>query len=39
MLNSLSDELNRMIKKDKSYDFDYYVLICKTSRPKENNGN
>ncbi|KAF7273577.1 hypothetical protein GWI33_013715 [Rhynchophorus ferrugineus] len=37
MLNSLLDELNRIKKKDNSYDFDYYVLICKTSKPKENN--
>jgi len=34
MLNSLYDELERIKKKDKSYDFEYFALICKTSRPK-----
>jgi len=35
MLKSLYDELERIKKKDQSYDFEYFVLISKTSRPKE----
>ncbi|XP_050310390.1 protein BCCIP homolog [Anthonomus grandis grandis] len=39
MLNTLYEELERMKKKDKSYEFDYFILISKTSRPKgENEG-
>lgn len=38
MLNSLYDELERIKKKDKSYEFEYFVLICKTSKPKGETG-
>lgn len=38
MLNSLDDEVERMKKKDSSYNFDYYIMISKTCRPKENKG-
>ncbi|KAJ8917672.1 hypothetical protein NQ315_005119 [Exocentrus adspersus] len=36
MLSSLSDEIERIRKKDPSYNFDYYIMISKTCRPKEN---
>ncbi|XP_072386994.1 protein BCCIP homolog isoform X1 [Diabrotica undecimpunctata] len=36
MLNTLSEEVDRMKKKDPSYDFEYYVMICKTCRSKDN---
>lgn len=39
LLNSLHDEIERITKKDNSYAFDYYIMICKTTRPKENSGN
>lgn len=38
LLNSLYEEVQRIKKKDDSYDFDYYIMICKTTRPKENSG-
>lgn len=38
MLNSLYDEIERMKKKDSSYNFDYYIMISKTCRPKDNKG-
>lgn len=39
MLKSLYDEIDRKKKKDNSYDFDNFILICKTSKPKgANNG-
>ncbi|KAL1491521.1 hypothetical protein ABEB36_012105 [Hypothenemus hampei] len=34
MLNSLKDEIEKIKKKDKSYEFDYLILISKTSKPK-----
>ncbi|KAJ8968057.1 hypothetical protein NQ314_002496 [Rhamnusium bicolor] len=36
MLNSIYEEIERMKKKDGSYNFEYYIMICKTCRPKEN---
>lgn len=36
MLSSLYDELQKIKKKDKSYEFDYFILIAKTSKPKGN---
>lgn len=39
LLNSMYEEVERIKKKDNSYDFDYYIMICKTTRPKENSGN
>lgn len=39
LLSSLHDEIERIKKKEKSYCFDYYIMICKTSRPKDNSGN
>lgn len=39
LLNSLYEEIERMKKKNNSYDFDYYIMICKTTRPKENSSN
>lgn len=38
MLNSLQDEIERIKKKDPSYNFDHYIMISKTCRPKENKG-
>lgn len=38
LLNSLYEEIERIKKKNKSYDFDFYIMICKTTRPKENSG-
>lgn len=38
MLSSLYDELQKIKKKDKSYEFDYFILIAKTSKPKGNKG-
>lgn len=38
LLNSLYEEIQRITKKNKSYDFDFYIMICKTTRPKENSG-
>ncbi|KAG5898212.1 hypothetical protein JTB14_005592 [Gonioctena quinquepunctata] len=38
MLRSLSGDIEKMKKKDPSYDFAYYVMICKTCKPKDNNG-
>lgn len=35
LLNSLHEEVERLKKKDNSYIFDYYIMICKTIRPKE----
>jgi len=35
LLNSLSDEVDRMKKKDPSYDFEYYVMISKLSKTKD----
>lgn len=34
MLGSLANEIERIGKRDKSYKFDYFVVICKTWRPK-----
>ncbi|KAJ3642562.1 hypothetical protein Zmor_025327 [Zophobas morio] len=34
MLNSLQDEVHRMKKKNDSYDFDYYLMICKMWKGK-----
>ncbi|XP_060528967.1 protein BCCIP homolog [Cylas formicarius] len=34
MLSSLYNELQRITKKDPSYNFQYFVMICKTCRPK-----
>ncbi|CAG9825644.1 unnamed protein product [Phaedon cochleariae] len=38
MLNSLYDEIQRMKKKDASYEFEYYIMISKTCIPKDNKG-
>lgn len=38
MLNSLYEEIERMKKKDPSYAFEYYIMICKTYRPKSKTG-
>lgn len=38
LLNSLYEEVERIKKKEKSYNFEYYIMICKTTRPKENSG-
>ncbi|CAH2003314.1 unnamed protein product [Acanthoscelides obtectus] len=35
MLQSLHDEIERRKKKDASYDFNYYIMICKTCKNKE----
>ncbi|CAH0555561.1 unnamed protein product [Brassicogethes aeneus] len=34
MLTSLHDEIERFKKKDQSYNFQYFVMICKTYKPK-----
>lgn len=39
LLNSLYEEVERMSKKNPFYAFEYYIMICKTTRPKENSGN
>ncbi|KAJ8933241.1 hypothetical protein NQ318_011680 [Aromia moschata] len=36
MLQSLYEEVERMKKKDASYNFEYYVMISKTCRPVKN---
>ncbi|XP_057668893.1 protein BCCIP homolog [Diorhabda carinulata] len=36
LFTSLSDEVDRMAKKYPYYDFEYYILICKTCRSKDN---
>lgn len=38
LLTSLQTELNRMAKRDPSYDFEYYVIICKLYKPKSQKG-
>ncbi|XP_030755434.1 protein BCCIP homolog [Sitophilus oryzae] len=37
MLNSLLDEMERIKKKNSSYDFDYLIIICKTCKSKGGN--
>lgn len=39
MLNSLHDEINRMKKKNDSYNFDYYLMISKIWKEKGSNDN
>lgn len=39
LFSSLLDEVNRMSKKNSSYQFDYYIMICKLHKPKDGNGN
>lgn len=34
LLTSLDDELNKIKKKEKSYEFDYFLMICKMYKPK-----
>lgn len=34
LLTSLSDEINKVKQNDKSYDFDYFLMICKLHKPK-----
>ncbi|XP_022917593.1 protein BCCIP homolog [Onthophagus taurus] len=36
LLTSLMGEIDRFKKKDSSYDFDYYVMICKMHKSKQN---
>lgn len=38
LFTSLISELDRMVKKDSSYKFDYYIMICKLHKPKGNKG-
>lgn len=38
LLTSLNDEITRMAKKNPSYDFDYYIMICKLHKPKGTEG-
>lgn len=35
MIVSLQAELQKMKKRDPSYNFDYFVLVCKTCKPKK----
>ncbi|XP_044271315.1 protein BCCIP homolog [Tribolium madens] len=37
MLHALQDEIHRMGKKNDSYKFDYYLMICKTWKSKTDN--
>lgn len=37
LLTSLSNELANIKKKDKSYDFEYFLLISKMYKPKSGN--
>lgn len=34
MLNSLHDEISRMKKKNVSYNYEYYIIVCKAWKPK-----
>lgn len=34
LLTSLGNELNNIKKKDKSYEFEYFMMICKMYKPK-----
>lgn len=34
LLTSLNDELYNIKKKDKSYEFDYFLMVCKMYKPK-----
>lgn len=38
LLTSLDGELERMKKKDPSYDFQYFIMVCKIYKPKGNKG-
>lgn len=38
LLTSLNDELQRIKKKDLSYDFEYFIMVCKKYKPKGTNG-
>lgn len=38
LFTSLASEIDRISKKDPSYKFDYYIMICKLHKPKGNKG-
>lgn len=38
LLTSLDGELERIKKKDASYDFQYLIMVCKIYKPKGNKG-
>lgn len=37
LLTSLGNELQNIKRKDKSYDFEYFLMICKMYKPKSGN--
>lgn len=39
LFTSLGSEIVRIAKKDASYKFDYYIMICKLHKPKNDKGN
>lgn len=38
LLSSLMTEIDRMQKKDPSYAFQYFIMICKLHKPKDGKG-